>query len=60
MREYRSILTNEGIDISYPEVVINTPSPKKEIKTTKKDKKAAYNFVDEKKELSLEHEEQHV
>ena len=60
MREYRSILTNEGIDISYPQVVINTPSPKKEIKTTKKDKKAADNFVDEQKELSLEHEEQHV
>jgi small conductance mechanosensitive channel len=59
MREYRAILTEEGIDISYPQVVINQPINKKEIKTTKKDKKTADNFVEIQKDLSSYYEEQH-
>lgn len=51
MREYRSLLTEEGIDISYPQIVINQAT-KTEIKTTKKEKKQADNFVEEQKELS--------
>lgn len=60
MREYRSILINEGIDISYPQVVINHAEPKKEIKITKKDKVEANNFVVEQRELSEDLEEQHI
>ena len=59
MREYRAILTEEGIDISYPQVVINQPSTKKDIKTTKKDKKDADDFLEEQKELSNDYEEQY-
>ena len=59
MREYRAILTNEGIDISYPQVVINQAEPKKSLKVTKKDKVKADNFVDEQRELSEDLEEQH-
>ena len=59
MREYRSILTEQGIDISYPQVVINQPSTKKPIKTTKKDKKDADEFVEDQRELSSDYEEQH-
>ena len=59
MREYRAILTNEGIDISYPQVVINQAEPKKTLKVTKKDKAKADNFVDEQRELSEDLEEQH-
>ena len=59
MREYRAILNEEGIDISYPQVVINQPSTKKDIKTTKKDKKDADDFLEEQKELSNDYEEQY-
>ena len=59
MREYRAILTEEGIDISYPQVVINQPSTKTVIKTTKKDKKDADEFLEDQKELSNDYEEQH-
>ncbi len=59
MREYRAILTKEGIDIAYPQVVINQPSNKPNIKMSKKDKKAANDFAEEQKELALEHEEQY-
>ena len=59
MREYRAILTEEGIDISYPQVVINQPSTKTIIKTTKKDKKDADEFLEDQKELSNDYEEQH-
>ena len=58
MREYRAILTAEGIDISYPQVVINQPS-KSTIKVTKKNKVAANEFAEEQKELSDGLEEQH-
>ena len=59
MREYRSILTAEGIDISYPQVVINQAAPKKNVSVTKKTKLNAEAFVEEQKELSGELEEQH-
>ena len=54
-----NILTEEGIDISYPQVVINQPSTKTVIKTTKKDKKDADEFLEDQKELSNDYEEQH-
>ena len=59
MREYRSILTEEGIDISYIQVVVNQPEPKKQIKVSKKGKDNADQFVEEQKELSVDLEEQH-
>jgi len=60
MREYRAILTKEGIDISYPQVVINQAEPKKTTKISKREKEKADSFVEEQKELSQEHEEQQV
>ena len=58
MREYRAILTDEGIDISYPQVVINQAAPKKNVVVSKKKKQNAEAFVEEQKELSSELEEQ--
>ena len=58
MRQYRAILTEEGIDISYPQVVINQPTPKKNIAVSKKKKKDAEEFVEEQKDLSSDLEEQ--
>ena len=58
MREYRAILTEEGIDIAYPQVVINQPSQKKPVAITKKKKTNADAFVEEQKELSGDLEEQ--
>lgn len=57
-REYRRILTENGIDIAYPQVVINYPE-EKEYKVSKKDKKDAREFANEQKELSHDMEEQH-
>lgn len=51
MREYRQILTDAGIDISYPQVVISTKK-ENDIKLTKKDKKVASEFQAEQRELS--------
>ena len=58
MREYRAILTEEGIDISYIQVVVNQPNSKPEIKVTKKSKTEADQFAEEQKELSSNMEEQ--
>jgi len=58
MREYRAILVEEGIDISYIQVVVNQPAKKTDIKVTKKSKIDADNFAEEQKELSAEMEEQ--
>ena len=58
MREYRAILTEEGIDISYPQVVINQAEPKK-IVVSKHKKQNADAFVEEQKELASDLEEQH-
>ena len=57
MREYRAILTKEGIDISYPQVVINQPS-KSNITVSKKGKANANEFAEEQKVLSEGLEEQ--
>lgn len=57
LREYRSLLTQNGIDLSYDQVVINQAKPT-EIKVSKKDIKEAENFVKEQKEASSELEEQ--
>ena len=57
MREYRAILTKEGIDISYPQVVINQAS-KSNIKVSKKGKVNANEFAEEQKVLSEGLEEQ--
>ena len=57
-REYRRVILENGIDIAYPQVVINYPEEKK-YKVTKKDKKEAQEFADEQKELSQNMEEQH-
>ena len=59
MREYRAILVEEGIDISYIQVVVNQPAKKPDIKVTKKSKNDADSFAEEQKELSAEMEEQH-
>lgn len=58
LREYRSILTSEGIDISYTHVVIDQGA-KTDYKVTKKDKKVAQEFVDEQKELSKNLDDEH-
>lgn len=59
MREYRAILLEEGIDISYIQVVVNQPTKKPEISVSKKNKKSADQFAEEQKELSIDAEEQH-
>ncbi|MGN0797736.1 MAG: mechanosensitive ion channel family protein [Christensenellales bacterium] len=58
LREYRAIITAEGIDISYPHVVIGQDE-KSNIKVTKKDIKVANQFVEEQKELSKDLEDEH-
>lgn len=57
MREYRSILTQEGIDISYPQIVINQAT-KSNIKVSKKGKAIAKEFAEEQRVLSEGLEEQ--
>ena len=58
LREYRAILTQEGIDIAYPHVVIGKDE-KSNIKITKKDIKVANQFIEEQKELSKDLEDEH-
>ncbi|MGN0823591.1 MAG: mechanosensitive ion channel family protein [Candidatus Coproplasma sp.] len=57
LREYRQLFVAHGIDLSYDQVVINQPS-KSEIKTTKKMKQEAEEFVAEQKIASEGIEEQ--
>ena len=57
-REYRRVIIENGIDIAYPQVVINYPDEKK-FKVSKKEKREAQEFADEQKELSQNMEEQH-
>ena len=57
-REYRRVIVENGIDIAYPQVVINYPEEKK-FNVTKKKKEAAQEFANEQKELSQNMEEQH-
>lgn len=58
LREYRAILTQEGIDIAYPHVVIGKEE-KSNIKITKKDIKLANQFIEDQKELSKDLEDEH-
>ena len=58
MREYRAILVEEGIDISYPQIVVNQPEVKKPIVVSKMKKQDADDFAEEQKELSSDLEEQ--
>jgi small conductance mechanosensitive channel len=57
-REYRRVILENGIDIAYPQVVINYPDEKK-FKVSKAEKREAQKFADEQKELSYNMEEQH-
>ncbi len=57
LREYRSLLTENGIDIAFPQVVINQHE-EKTYQLTEKAKTAAQKFVNEQKELSQKLEEQ--
>lgn len=57
-REYRRVLVEHGIDIAYPQVVVNYPT-EKNFKVTNKDKREAREFAEEQKELSHNMEEQH-
>ena len=59
LREYRLILTKNGIDIAYPQVVINQPA-KQEYHLTERGRENARSFVEEQKELSENMEEQHT
>ena len=54
----KEILLENGIDISYAQVVINYPE-EKQFKVSKKEKKEAQAFAKEQKELSHDMEEQH-
>lgn len=58
LREYRAIITAEGIDISYPHIVIGQDE-KSNIRVTKKDVKTANQFVEEQKEMSRDLEDEH-
>jgi len=56
-REYRRLLTENGIDIAFPQVVINYPE-EKEYTVSKREKIEANEFANEQKELSQNMEEQ--
>ena len=58
LREYRAIITAEGIDISYPHIVIGKQE-KSNIKVDKKSIKTANQFVEEQKEMSKNLEDEH-
>lgn len=58
LREYRAIITAEGIDISYPHVVIEQEE-KRNIKISKNDIKVANQFVEEQKEISRDLDDEH-
>ena len=57
MREYRSVLLENNIDMSYHQVVINY-AKEKEYVSTNKTKKTAQSFHSEQRELSKDIEEQ--
>lgn len=59
LREYRAIITAEGIDIAYPHVVIGKDE-KSDIKVSKKEVKIANQFVEEQKEMSKDLEDEHI
>ena len=57
LREYRILINSRGIDLSYPQVVINN-SKESDYKLTEGDKKKADDFASKQKELSKDLEEQ--
>lgn len=57
LREYRKILVEHNIDLSYTQIVVNQAAPS-EIKISKKDKQKSEEFVEEQRELSVGLEEQ--
>ena len=56
-REYRRVLTENGVDIAYPQVVINYPT-EKQFKVGNKEKNSAKEFTEEQSKLSKNMEEQ--
>ena len=56
-REYRRLLTENGIDIAYPQVVINYPT-EKNFQVSKQDKASAVEFTQEQTQLAKDLEEQ--
>ena len=58
-REYRRLLTENGIDIAFPQVVINYPN-EKQYKVSKKNKAEAREFAEEQGLLSKDIEEQQL
>ena len=58
MREYRRIIKEKGIDISYERVILETPT-ETNIKVSKKNKARAEEFLDDQAELSEGLEDQH-
>ena len=56
-REYRRLLKENNIDISYPQVVINY-SQEKKFEVSQKDKREADDFANQQKEISKKLEEQ--
>lgn len=56
-REYRILLVENKIDIAFPQVVINYPTPNN-YNVSKEDKKKANKFVDEQKVLSHDLDDQ--
>jgi small conductance mechanosensitive channel len=58
-REYRRIIKENGIDIAYPQVVVNYPA-EKSIKVTTKEKQSAKAFSEEQGKLSKNIEEQQL
>lgn len=59
LREYRTLLTENNIDIAFPQIVINQPD-NSNITVTKKERKDAREFADEQKVLSRDMEEQQL
>lgn len=57
LREYRVLLTENDIDIAFPQVVINKPT-EKTYTLTSKEKKKVQKFVEEQKIASADMEEQ--
>ena len=59
LRVYRMLLSEKGIDIAFPQVVINYPDDKK-FTVTQKQKKKAQAFSDDQREASEDLEEQEI
>lgn len=57
LREYRILITNNGIDLSYPQIVINTAKAH-DVSTSEKLKRDADKFVNEQKKVSKNIEDQ--